>query len=144
MSSSLANYTSGLINTLAWVLSTHEVEDAQGISTGDQLINLRSQLEAQARIDRMYRKRSPNFISWEDVQKTRLAVAKAYAAVPPTADRAVKRKALLDLLVVLFHSITPPDRVGVIRRLKFGVTLVKEKPGEWAIDLTKFRHKTSR
>ena len=46
MSSSLANYTSGLINTLAWVLTTHEVENAQGISTGDQLFNLRSQLEA--------------------------------------------------------------------------------------------------
>ena len=102
---------SGLINTFMWVLATYEVEDAQGLSTGDQLINLRQQLEAQARVDRLYAKRSKNWISWSDVQLTRLRATKAYAAIPPTANRDTKRRALIDLLTVLFHSITPPDRV---------------------------------
>jgi hypothetical protein len=74
---------------------------------------------------------------------------------------------LNDLLVLLFHSITPPDRVGVrarrgskcmvrsnadvwgaslqvIRRLKLGTTLVRNGSGSYTIDLTKMRHKTSK
>jgi len=35
------------------------------------------------------------------------------------------------------------DRVGVIRRLAIGDTLIQAE-GEWKIDLTKFRHKTSK
>ena len=35
------------------------------------------------------------------------------------------------------------DRVGVIRRLAIGDTLIQSE-GEWKIDLTKFRHKTSK
>ena len=41
------------------------------------------------------------------------------------------------------HAVTPPDRVGVIRRLRVGATLVKEGTG-YVIDLTKFKHKTSK
>ena len=39
-------------------------------------------------------------------------------------------------------QITPPDRVGVIRRLRVPHTLVKDADG-YTLDLTKFRHKTS-
>jgi hypothetical protein len=38
----------------------------------------------------------------------------------------------------------PPDRVGVIRRLAFEDTLKKHTDGSWYIDVTAFKHKTSR
>ena len=141
-SSSMANYTSGLINTLQYVMATSEIEedDAHGITNLEQALNLRTQLESQAREDRLYARRHPEFIEWPEVQATRVAVTRAWHNVPASASQETKRKALLELLCILFFSVSPPDRCGVVRRLKFNHTLKQDADG-WVIDLTKFRHK---
>ena len=188
--SSCANYVSGLLNTLTFVLATEE-SAAAAAPCADQLLNLRLQLESQAREDRLYRPRDPNWIDWIDVQKvglaqcapictratadrisplaqTRVKCLEAYNKLPATTTMQQKAAKLNDLLVLLFHSITPPDRyacaqadahnsrssltsslrtirsVGVVRRLRIGSTLVKQRNGSWIIDLSKFRHKTSK
>ena len=141
-SSSLANYCTGLINTLQYVLVTSEVEPAHGLSTADQLLNLRHQLESQAREERLYARRHPEFIPWPEVQATRIAAQRAYDTLPAAASLEIKRKAAIELLLVLWFSVAPPDRCGVVRRLRFGHTLKKD--ASWTIDLTKFRHKVTR
>lgn len=74
---------------------------------------------------------------------------------------------LRDLLVILFHSVTPPgeltalratdepladpsdlvhqsaDRVGVIRRLCLNLSLCRDGE-DWVIDTTRQKHKTSK
>lgn len=72
---------------------------------------------------------------------------------------------LRDLLVILFHSVTPPgestalrpmesfadqwlrlpiaDRVGVIRRLCLNLSLCRDG-ADWVIDTTRQKHKTSK
>ena len=43
-------------------------------------------------------------IDWEDVQRTRVAVVKAYNAVPAMQKTAI----LKDVVVIMLHSVTPP------------------------------------
>ena len=119
---------------------TIKAEPTANVSLLDQLLNLRGQCESAAKVQRLYAKRSKNWISWQDVQLTRLAATKHYQSLPST-NHAAKLKGLVDLLVILFHSITPPDRVGVVRRLKWNHTLLRDAEG-YRLDLSKFRHKT--
>jgi hypothetical protein len=50
------------------------------------------------------------------VQRTRVAAVQALEAF--TGDNAAALKQLLkEVVIILFHSIVPPDRVGVVRRL---------------------------
>jgi hypothetical protein len=52
----------------------------------------------------------------QDVQRTRVAAVQALEAF--TGDNAAALKQLLkEVVIILFHSIVPPDRVGVVRRL---------------------------
>ena len=44
----------------------------------DQLANMRRQTEKLAREQTLYRKQGDDWIDWEDVQRTRIAVTKAY------------------------------------------------------------------
>lgn len=74
----------------------------------DQLANMRRQTEKLAREQTLYRKKSDLWIDWEDVQRTRVAVVAAYNAAPATMRPAILREVLL----IMFHSVTPPDRVG--------------------------------
>ena len=86
------------------------------------------------------------------MQRTRLTcLERLEAATTPKQTHAL----LQDALMISLFSVTPPDRVGVIRRLMLGVTLrriadseeeeAEEKnEGDWWIDLTASRHKTSR
>ena len=74
----------------------------------DQLANMRRQTEKLAREQTLYRKKSDLWIDWEDVQRTRVAVVAAYNAAPAAMRPAILREVLL----IMFHSVTPPDRVG--------------------------------
>ena len=58
------------------------------------------------------------------------------------AAAAAKANILRDALVIHLHSVTPPDRVGVIRRLRWNLSLRKEPDGSFVIDTTKQRHKS--
>ena len=59
---------------------------------------------------------------------------------------AAKRNLLRDCCALSLLSLIPPDRVGCIRKLRFGHTLKKKAGGGFMMDLSKQRdgHKTSR
>ena len=89
----------------------------------------------------------PNWISWEDAQRTRIAALDKYSRLhkPQTQEqRDAKLKLAEDCAILALLTYQPPDRVGVIRRLSLGGTLVFEEDEGWHVDLTKFRHKTSK
>ena len=50
----------------------------------------------------------------EDVQRTRIAAQQHFAALPATMPMVQRARELNSLLVILLHSVTPPDRVGVV------------------------------
>ena len=145
----VAGYCNSLLTLAQFAVGeVHETVDEQhdeGVTYS--LFNLRSQAESQYRDDSRYRPLDPNWISWEDAQRTRIAALKKFKEAKSTARSQEQRKALLklaeDCCIIAFHTYQPPDRVGVIRRLAIGESLRKDEDG-WAIDCTKFRHKTSK
>ena len=109
-----------------------------------------------AREETLYRKKAANWIDWPDVQRTRIAVIKAYNEAP----QAQKAGILKDVVIILLHSVTPPDRVGyaqlassppfpllscpicdgrVIRKLRWNLSL-KREGDDFVIDTTQQRH----
>ena len=82
------------------------------------------------------------------VQRARV---KAEELASKATDDAGRRTKLRDYTAVSLLSLIPPDRVGLIRKLRVGHTLKRvpasaSEPAGWRIDLTKQRdgHKTSR
>ena len=106
--------------------------------------NLRKQADKEAKIQKMYRPRKPGWISWHDAKLTRLNVLKALEDQPRKQSSDKSMLVLEDALLISFHTVMPPDRVGVIRRLAYEDTLKKHTDGSWFIDVTAFKHKTSR
>ena len=85
------------------------------------------------------------FCTWEEVQLARVKAVKAFTEFAG-GTVSQRRKALADAALISLLSLIPPDRVGIIRRLRFGHTLKKREGGGWRMDLTSRRdgHKTSR
>ena len=92
----------------------------------------------------MFEKRVGGFCEWEEVQKARVAAMVKLASA--TTGTAAEKFALRDACAISLLSLIPPDRVGIIRKLRLGHTLKKKEGGGWAIDLSKQRdgHKTSK
>ena len=130
--STLANYLTAIINTASYVAAVCDDACSDAI---DELANLRNQCDAQvtpqlaravsrpcnrkalassaqARIDRLYARRHKAWISWEDVQRTRVAALQHFEGLPKTTPPAQRARHLNDLICVLLHSVTPPDRCG--------------------------------
>ena len=97
--SSITNYLSGIINAAQFACC--ELEEMPDLS---QLGNLRSQTAKMAEEANLYKRKSDNWIDWEDVQRTRVACVKAYNAASPTMKQAI----LKDCLIIHLHSVTPP------------------------------------
>jgi hypothetical protein len=57
-------------------------------------------------------------IDWEDVQRTRIAACQALEEYEEQASQDPKRlkQLLKDVLIVMFHSVQPPDRYNAARR----------------------------
>ncbi len=60
------------------------------------------------------------WIEWPDVQKARVSVAKKLADMGDGGAPAAKRNLLRDCCALSLLSLIPPDRVGCIRKLRFG------------------------
>lgn len=140
MASTLAVYTNGIISMAGYALTL--VDDAEACPVVE-LLNLRRQAESIAKQERLFAPKSKHWLSWEAAQEARVKCFSAYHAARGQAKTALLR----DSLVMAFHTLQPPDRVGVVRRLRLGVggSLYK-KQGEatYTVDLSRLRHKTSR
>ena len=148
--SSIANYINGLVMITSYVygnLSPPAETLALECTPLTQLINLRSQAEKAARTQQLFDKRVGGWLTWQEVQECRITAMAALAAAPAPGDPSKHRQLVREAAVISLLSLLPPDRVGIIRKLRFGHTLKRIENGTgWRLDLSKQRdgHKTSR
>ena len=149
--SSIANYLNGLVSITSYCysgLAAHDPLLAMDPSPLTMLINLRGQAEKASKTQNLYDQRIGGWLEWEQVQQARLTAMGKLEALGD--DRSValaaKRNLLRDCCALSLLSLIPPDRVGCIRKLRFGHTLKKKSNGNFMMDLSKQRdgHKTSR
>jgi hypothetical protein len=148
---SVSNYLNGIQSVLEHLLTIPmlESDNDESIDRLDELMqathNLRSQAEREAKEQRLYRARKPDWISWATAKVARESAMAAMrvALKKRPANRSKQLLAVSQALVISLLTVMPPDRCGVVRRLAFGDTL-KKRDGSYHIDLTSFKHKTSR
>ena len=135
-----------LINITGFVWETMEVEAAALEATPqppDALLNLRSQCENQSKQQQLYAKKPANWLDWDKAQEARVKCAAAWAKAGSLSHD--KKVALLkEYLVLLFHTVMPPDRVGIVRKMRWNATLKRDAPGAYRLDMTEARFKNSR
>lgn len=107
--SSLSNYLQSLIQLCAFANSL--LEEGSPDPPVQELLNLRKQAETLAKQDSLYAKKHDSWMDWEDVQRVRVKAIERYYASETTGR-------LRDVLIIGFHSLQAPDRVGVVRRSK--------------------------
>ena len=131
----LANYT-------YTALTPSEAAMALDVQPPEQLLRMRAQAEKLAAQDRLFARKDPNWIEWSQLQAGRIKCLAAWNAGQrkPHAER---QKLLREVLVMLFFSVQPPDRVGIIRRLRFGMS-VKANGDGFDLDLSNMRFKNSK
>ncbi|MDC0525419.1 hypothetical protein OAO87_00375 [bacterium] len=136
---SIANYVNGLLSVTRYA---HSLTTEPSLETEEELINLRSQAESQAKVERLYTPRHKEWLEFEDCQKARVS---AEAAWRSASGGQAKLKALKEWTLISCFTCLPADRVGVIRLLRVGGTLLKESDGSFTLNLTQMKlHKTSR
>ena len=112
----------------------------------EQVVNLRDQASKSVKEQTLYEPtRVGGWITWPEVQETRVKAIAAYNALAiPTHKQ--RLTALKEAVMISFMSLLPPDRVGVVRRLRFKHTLVRRAGGGWRLDLSQRKdgHKTSK
>eukprot|EP00966_Prymnesium_polylepis_P223873 5179578-Prymnesium_polylepis.1 len=104
--SSMANYTNSLIAVTNHVYATYSIDEAihsMQRTPLDDLIRLRGQCESEAKQQRLFQRRDPNWIEWPAAQEARQKAEQAYRA---------KRSPQLqrDWLIISLHTVMPPDR----------------------------------
>lgn len=106
--STIAVYVNGVLSVSAFACAALAGEEGELCPT-HELLALRKQAEAISKQERLFEAKHPAWLSWEDAQKARQAcVAKLNAAT----ERRAKQALLKDALVLAFHTLQPPDRVG--------------------------------
>ena len=126
--SSIANYLNGMVSIVSYVYSTFEVHsDVLNLDPSPlaQLLNLRGQAEKASRTQSMYEQRVGGWMTWEDVQQSR--VKAMHLLNTCGGGLAARRPLLRDATAVSLLSLIPPDRVGLIRKLRLGHTLKRRE-----------------
>ena len=149
--SSIANYVNGIASIVSYVYVCGGYDLPEAVTAAERtplsmLINLRNQAEKESKTQALYEKRVGGFMTWEEAQKARVAACAALAAYKGS-DVVTRRGLLRDATAISLMTLIPPDRVGVIRKLRLGHTLKEaEAAGGWRIDLSQQRnaHKTSK
>lgn len=140
--STIANYINGLVSLTTYAYANFEpAAEVLNMEPNPltQLINLRGQAEKASKTQQMYEKRVGGWLEWEDVQKARVAAMNKLNDAVQTGTPAAKRTLLRDAAAISLLSLIPPDRVGIIRKLRLGYTLKRKQGGGWKMDLSKQR-----
>ena len=140
----IANYLNSAMMVLQFVFK--DKEDFQPSQRA--LYRMRNQSEKVAKQTKRYKDAHKEFITWEQAQEARIKAIEMWEDCEGSGsqeDAMRKAKKLRDALVIGFLTTQPPDRVGVIRKLKVYKTIRRVK-GKWYIDLRDIgeTHKTSR
>ena len=150
---SVCNYLSGIVSAMNYVYFELNV-DAEVLALSptplEQVVNLRDQAHSQIKEQNLYTPTNVKggWITWPQVQQTRVAAMTALGALPASTTPPQRRTALKEAAMISLMSLLPPDRVGVIRRLRLGHTLQRreESGGGWRLNLSRRAdgHKTSK
>lgn len=164
----VANYLNSFLNVIAYVVANaqhlakmypgdlNELGSSVDIETrlGRLIVgtkNLREQAEVQSKKEGLLKPIKPDWLSWADAKRARWNVLAAIEGLQRSAPRAVQLALYTDALIICLLTIMPPDRCSVIRCLSVPIgledddcTLKKEANGNYYIDLTNFKHKTSK
>ena len=108
-SSTVSSYVNGVISVSTYALTL--VEEPEACPT-DELLTLRKQAESIAKQERLFEPKSPHWLPWLDAQRARQACVAKYNAA---TGKEAKRSLLRDCLILAFHTLQPPDRVGGAR-----------------------------
>ena len=122
----ISNYLSGIVSLMNYVYNCLEADAdalAMAITPLEMVVNLRDQASRSVKEQTLYEPtRVGGFITWPEVQQTRVnAIAAFNALVNPSHKQ--RLTALTQVVMIAFMSLLPPDRVGVVRRLRFKHTL---------------------
>lgn len=138
--STISSYVKVANPALNFVTTTGLLEPGEGVCMRlrDQVHNIVSQCSSEADREKMYRKALP--LSWQGVHETRMRFAevveeKLQQSAPPPTGQATIVQELSRLLALEMYVLQPPDRVGIVRQLRYGYTLQQED-GHWVVDLT--------
>ena len=105
-----------------------------------ELVRLRGQCESEAKQQKLFARADSNYLEWEEANQARAKAEGEYGI----ASGQKKLSLLRDWLILSLHTIMPPDRVGIIRKLRLNVSLKQTGDG-FVLDCTSQRsHKTSR
>ena len=150
----VCNYLSSLVSMTNFVYRELNVDDAvlnQDPNPIEQLVNLRDQAHAKVKEQNMYTPANVKggHLTWPQAQETRVAAMTALNTLPAEATTAERRTALRNAALISLMTLIPPDRVGVIRRLRLKHTLQRRERregGGWRLNLNlrKDGHKTSK
>ena len=135
----ISNYLSGVVSLMNYVYHCMEADAdalAMAITPLEMVINLRDQASRSVKEQTLYEPtRVGGNITWPEVQQTRVNAVNAFnALVEPSWKQ--RLTALMQVVMIAFMSLLPPDRVGVVRRLRYKHTLVKRSGGGWRLDLS--------
>jgi len=112
MWSSLSNYVNSLCNLAGWWWDSDGAVEEAAYALDPQppmaLIRLRAQCEQQSKQQRLYAKKPANWIDWDTAQEARVKCARAWADAGRLGHDA-RVALLLEYLVLLFHTVMPPD-----------------------------------
>ena len=131
-----------IANYVFTALAPSDAAMALDVQPPEQLLRMRAQAETLAKQDRLFARKDPNWVDWPTVQQGRIKCLAAWNA-SQGKPHAEKMKLLREVLVMLFFSVQPPDRVGIIRRLRFGMS-VKANGDGFDLDLSNMRFKNSK
>ena len=155
--SSISNYLNSLAMVTQYVYDSGGFVIDEAVTNAERtpltmILNLRDQAEKESKTEQLYTKRVGGFITWQEAQEARVRAVEALAQCRVGSQRLelLKGATALSLLTLI-----PPDRVGVIRKLRVGHTLKRfaepavdgaEPVTSWGIDLSKQRnaHKTAK
>ena len=105
----------GCFNICAYAFTAlAPMEAALEADAPSQLLRMRAQAEKLAKEEALYARKDPNWIEWPQLQAGRIKCLEAWRAASgkPHAER---KRLLREVCVMLFFSVQPPDRVGIIR-----------------------------
>ena len=64
-------------------------------------------------MSQLYAKKPANWLEWDQAQVARVKCIAEWKSKKASLDHAGKLALLKELLVLLFHTVMPPDRVGI-------------------------------
>ena len=115
----------------------------------EQMRKLHQQAMQQARVEQKFASKPKAWLDWDAVCAARAKAVREYehAEAEGGEEGSPLRRRLFDATLLTWLTSVPPDRVGVTRQLRLGVTLKPSESGEvggWDLDLaTPDAHKTA-